>query len=31
MVTLAFLKLTDTAESLLERVSEPDPVAVAAE
>jgi hypothetical protein len=31
MVTLAFLKLTDTAESLLERVSDPEPVAVAAE
>jgi hypothetical protein len=33
MVTLAFLKLTDTPESLLERVSDPveDPVAVAAE
>jgi hypothetical protein len=31
MVTLAFLKLSDTAESLLERVSDPDPVAVAAE
>jgi hypothetical protein len=31
VVTLAFLKLTDTAESLLERVSDPDPIAVAAE
>jgi hypothetical protein len=31
MVTLAFLKITDTAESLLERVSDPEPVAVAAE
>jgi hypothetical protein len=29
MVTLAFLKLTDTPESLLERVS--DPIAIAAE
>jgi hypothetical protein len=31
MVTLAFLKLTDTPESLLERVTDPEPVAVAAE
>jgi len=31
MVTLAFLKLTDTAESLLERVSDPVAVSVAAE
>jgi hypothetical protein len=31
MVTLAFLKLTDTSESLLQRVSDTVPVAVAAE
>jgi hypothetical protein len=31
MVTLAFLKLTDTPESLLARVTDPEPVAVAAE